>query len=89
VLWFHPKVVDRTGVTTAAISPTALSPLHAGVQESSLAAARAYVDNLTTTTTTATTTTTSTAPARQHQTTPAPSTTTTAATVPTGAGNAP
>ncbi len=79
VLWFHPKVVDRTGVTTAAISPTALGPLRAGVQESSLAAARVYVSNLTTT---------ATAPVRQHQTAPARSTTT-AAPVPTTAGNPP
>jgi len=67
VLWFHPKVVDRTGVTTAVISPSALAPLHAGVQESSLAAARFFVHNLTTTTT------------AHPQTSPATSTTTTAA----------
>jgi protein phosphatase len=53
VLWFHPKTVDRTGVTTSQILPTAVAPLRAGVQEGSLRAARTYVSALTTTTTTA------------------------------------
>ncbi len=77
VLWFHPKVVDRTGVTTAVIPPTALAPLHAGVQESSLAAARFFVHNLTTTTT------------AHPQTSPATSTTAAVTTTTTAAGNAP
>ncbi len=37
VLWFHPKVVDRTGKTTAQIAPTAVALLRAGVPEASLA----------------------------------------------------
>jgi hypothetical protein len=86
VLWFHPKVVDRTGVTTSKILPVAVAPVRAGVQESSLAAAHHYVDNLkaeaatTTTTTTPTTTTTGTAATRASTTTTAaPLTTTTVA----------
>ena len=58
VLWFHPKVVDRTGVTTAEILPAAVGPLRGGVQEASLKNARTYVTALTITTTTTTTTTT-------------------------------
>ena len=66
VLWFHPKVVDRTGHTTRQIPPAAVGPVTAGVQESSLRAAQNYVVNLVhsasaTTTTTSTTTTTTTA----------------------------
>ncbi len=74
VLWFKPKVVDHTGVTTAQILPPAVAAIGAGagVQEPSLASARNYVQNLvsqydqqhapppTTTTTTAPTTTTTT-----------------------------
>jgi serine/threonine protein phosphatase PrpC len=70
VLWFKPRVVDRTGVTTDQILPPAAAAIGAGVQESSLAHARDYVRNLvrqfdqqhappSTTTTTTTTTTTS------------------------------
>jgi protein phosphatase len=55
VLWFHPRVVDRTGVTTAQILPAAVGPLQAGVPEASLTSARRYVTALTTTTTTTTT----------------------------------
>ena len=40
VLWFHPKVVDRTGDTTAQIAPAAVAPLRAGVPEASLDDAR-------------------------------------------------
>jgi len=63
VLWFHPKVVDRTGHTTSQIPPAAVGPVMRGVQESSLHAAQNYVANLvyaaaaTTTTTTTTSTT--------------------------------
>ena len=55
VLWFHPRVVDRTGVTTAQILPAAVGALQAGVPEASLTSARNYVAALTTTTTTTTT----------------------------------
>ena len=69
VLWFKPRVVDHTGVSTAQILPPAVAAIGAGVQEPSLASARHYVQNLvrqydlqhapppTTTTTTTTTTT--------------------------------
>ncbi len=69
VLWFKPKVVDHTGVTTAQILPPAVAAIGSGVQEPSLASARNYVHNLvsqydqqhapppTTTTSTSTTTT--------------------------------
>jgi hypothetical protein len=78
VLWFHPKVVDRTGLTTNQILPVAVAPLRAGVQESSLTAARSYVHNLKTeATTTTTTSTTSTTAARSQQGTAPPSSTTT------------
>jgi protein phosphatase len=75
VLWFHPKIVDRTGHTTGQIPPTAVGPVRAGVQESSLHAAQNYVKNLvdevptTTTTTSTTTTTTTTAPGNAATTT--------------------
>jgi serine/threonine protein phosphatase PrpC len=46
VLWFKPRVVDRTGVTTAQILPPAVAAIGGGVQESSLANAREYVQNL-------------------------------------------
>jgi serine/threonine protein phosphatase PrpC len=74
VLWFKPRVEDRTGVTAAQILPPAVAAIGAGVQESSLANAKDYVQNLvrqfneqhtppsTTTTTTTTTTTSTTAP---------------------------
>src|SRR5208283_695453 len=47
VLWFHPKIVDRTGVTTSNISPLIVPTVRAGVQKSSLQDARSYVKNLT------------------------------------------
>ena len=56
VLWFHPKVVDHTGFTTGQIDPSAVEPVKAGVQRSSLHAAKVYVTSITTTTTTTTTT---------------------------------
>ena len=90
VLWFHPKVVDRTGYTTAQVLPAAVAPLKAGVQRSSLKAAKQYITSITTvpsTTTTTFATTTTTLPHRSFTpiTTPttAPVTTTTAATAPT------
>ncbi len=41
VLWFKPRVVDRTGVSTAQILPPAVAAIGAGVQEPSLASAKA------------------------------------------------
>ncbi|MGP0029152.1 MAG: Stp1/IreP family PP2C-type Ser/Thr phosphatase [Acidimicrobiales bacterium] len=46
VLWFDPKVVDRTGVTTSQILAAALADIHAGVEEPSLQKAKTYVTNL-------------------------------------------
>jgi serine/threonine protein phosphatase PrpC len=46
VLWFNPKVVDQTGVTTAQVLATSLTDIHNGVQEPSLDAAKKYVANL-------------------------------------------
>jgi protein phosphatase len=60
VLWFHPRVVDRTGVTTSQIPPSAVPAVRAGVQESSLGAAHTYVRELRSAATTATTSTTTT-----------------------------
>jgi protein phosphatase len=83
VLWFHPRVVDRTGHTTSQIPPAAVGPVNEGVQESSLSAARNYVTNLvneaTTTTTTTSTTSTTAAPGNS-----ANGTTTTSTTAPGG-----
>jgi PPM family protein phosphatase len=75
-LWYHPVVVDQTGVRPSNVPAPYLPSITAGVQESSLANARTYVKNLkaaqkstqTTTpppvpTTTTTTTTTTTVPA--------------------------
>jgi protein phosphatase len=45
VLWFNPKVVNNTGVSTSEILPLALADIHAGVQEPSLDAAKKYVAN--------------------------------------------
>jgi protein phosphatase len=55
VLWFHPKVVDRTGVKKDQLSTAAANALVFGVQKSSLKAARSWVSTVTTTTTTTTT----------------------------------
>ena len=77
VLWFHPKVVDRTGVTTDQVLPAALGALQAGVQRPSLDAAKSYVTSITTTSPFTTTTTSTTLPAHGTTTTAAsPSTTT-------------
>lgn len=46
VLWWNPTVEQVTGVTTAAVEPYHLAALRSGVEESSLAAARRYVENL-------------------------------------------
>jgi protein phosphatase len=84
VLWFHPKVVDRTGHTTSQIPPAAVGPVQAGVQKSSLHAAQNYVQDLVnevpTTTTTTTTTSTTAAPSNA-----ANGVTTTSTTAPGGA----
>jgi len=45
-LWYHPQKVESTGVTTADVPSTYLPALRAGVEESSVASARAYVHNL-------------------------------------------
>jgi PPM family protein phosphatase len=55
-LWFDPTVKERTALSPDQLLPYQLSALHAGQQESSLSAARAYVNRLQTTTTTTTTT---------------------------------
>jgi hypothetical protein len=87
VLWFHPKVVDHTGYTTAQVLPAAVAPLKAGVQRSSLKSAKQYVTSITTvpttTTTTFATTTTTLPPHRTFA--PLPSTTTVPATATTAA----
>jgi PPM family protein phosphatase len=46
VLWFHPKVVDRTHLTTSQILPTGVAQVRAGVQEPSLHAAKKFIANL-------------------------------------------
>jgi serine/threonine protein phosphatase PrpC len=80
VLWFKPKVVDHTGDTSSQVPNQAIAPLRAGVQEGSLAGARAYVRRLlneaTTTTTTTIPKTTTTVPSNHFV--PAPTTPTTA-----------
>jgi PPM family protein phosphatase len=84
VLWFHPKVVDRSGYTMSQISPTAVAPVKAGVQEPSLDAAKSYINTITaaTTTTTSPTTTTS---LRSNSVPPLATTTTPTTTAPTTA----
>jgi protein phosphatase len=58
VLWFHPKVVDRTGVRKDQLSTAAANALAFGVQKPSLHDARTWVSTATTAPTTTTTTTT-------------------------------
>jgi serine/threonine protein phosphatase PrpC len=45
-LWYHPVEVERTGATTADVPGNYLGALNAGVEESSVGAARNYVANL-------------------------------------------
>jgi PPM family protein phosphatase len=47
LLWFDPKLVDRTGVTTAQVLPVRIPALKGSVGEPSLSAAQHYVSNLT------------------------------------------
>ena len=92
VLWFHPKVVDRTGFTTSQIPVAAVAPVRAGIQEPSLSAARAYVRLITATTTSTTTTTTTRvnqAPPPAAPTPTAPTATTTVPVTATTAAGAP
>ena len=90
VLWFHPKVVYRPGMTTSNIPLAAVAPVRAGVQEPSLSAAKGYISRLTSTTTTSTTTTTTTTTqVNQNQAPQSPTTTTTAAVTTTTAAAAP
>ncbi|HEY1465784.1 MAG TPA: Stp1/IreP family PP2C-type Ser/Thr phosphatase [Acidimicrobiales bacterium] len=83
-LWYHPVLVQNTGVRSSDVPAPYLPSITAGVQESSLADARKYVRNLkaaqkstqTTTpppvpTTTTTTTTTTTVPGQVPTTAPA------------------
>lgn len=46
LLWFHPSVVEVTGLTTKDLIPPDVPPLRAGVEEPSLDAAKAYVKAL-------------------------------------------
>jgi PPM family protein phosphatase len=46
VLWFHPTVSSRTGLTTAGVLPHELPRLRAGQEEATLADARRYVASL-------------------------------------------
>jgi hypothetical protein len=46
VLWFNPKIVDHTGVTTKGILPTGVDQIRHGVQEPTLQDAKNYVKNL-------------------------------------------
>jgi serine/threonine protein phosphatase PrpC len=46
VLWWKPTIAQNTGVTTSDVEPYHLAALRAGVQESSMGAARTYVSNL-------------------------------------------
>lgn len=46
LLWFHPKVVDASNVTTHHVLPIRVPALRATVQEGSLAQAKQYIANL-------------------------------------------
>jgi hypothetical protein len=46
VLWFQPKVVDKTGVSTSAVLGPGLDEIKSGVQEPSLGDAKRFVANL-------------------------------------------
>ncbi len=43
LLWYHPREVERTGLTMADVNSAYVGPVQSGVQESSLQAARNYV----------------------------------------------
>lgn len=45
-LWWHPRLIERPGLTTARVLPSRLPDLRTGMQEPSLGAARRYVRNL-------------------------------------------
>ena len=87
VLWFHPKIVDRTGYTVSQIDPNAVAPVRSGVPEPSLDAAKGYVNMIIATTTATTTTTTTTTPL--HQSTPGQPVSSTTTTAPTSTTTAP
>ena len=46
LLWYQPVEVERTGVTTADVTADYLPALRTGVEETSIGAARTYVQNL-------------------------------------------
>jgi hypothetical protein len=46
VLWFQPKIVDRTGTLTSQLLAADVAQVRSGVQEPSLQAAKRYVANL-------------------------------------------
>ena len=46
ILWFNPKVVSHTGVTTGEVLATGVTQIHSGVQEPTLDDAKRYVTNL-------------------------------------------
>lgn len=46
MLWFQPSLIQHTGITTKQVIPPLLPALKKGVQETSLAAAEAYVQTL-------------------------------------------
>jgi PPM family protein phosphatase len=46
LLWYHPRVVERTGLTTADLTQVDAPNVKAGVQESSLQSAKNYVNGL-------------------------------------------
>ncbi len=66
VLWFHPRVVDHTGLTTSQLQPAAVEPVRAGVQQGSLQDAKRYISTITVqSSTTPSVPTTTTAPSGQ------------------------
>jgi PPM family protein phosphatase len=95
VLWFHPRVVERTHKTTTDIPFVSVAAVKAGVQEPSLAAAHNYIRSLlaqkasTTTTTTSSTTSTTSAKGSSTSTTGGSTTTKTTTTPAAPAAPAP
>jgi serine/threonine protein phosphatase PrpC len=85
-LWYHPVAVERTGVTTSDVPASYVPTLEAGVEETSVPNARAYVKNLVmykaslSAPKTSTTTTTN-HPGTKHATTTHPTTANTTTTV--------